>query len=139
MILVDTSAWIEFLRNTGSPVHLRLRAAVTAQEPLGIHDLVRLELCAGVRDEARAEALSQMLAGFRAVTMSSPFDHESAASLYRAARSSGETVRSLIDCLIAAAALRLDARLLARDRDYEVLAGVSDLRLVLPATPGSRG
>ena len=137
MILVDTSAWIEFLRNTGSPVHLRLRAAVTAQEPLGIHDLVRLELLAGVRDEARAEALSQMLAGFGAVATSSPADHESAALLYRAARSSGETVRSLIDCLIAAAALRLDARVLARDRDYEVLAGVSDLLLVLSATPGS--
>lgn len=132
MILVDTSAWIEFLRNTGSPVHLRLRAAVTAQEPVGVHDLVRLELLAGVRDEARAEALSQMLAGYQAVATSSPADHEAAASLNRAARTSGETVRSLIDCMIAAAALRLDAPLLARDRDYEVLAGVSDLRLIPP-------
>ena len=49
--------------------------------------------------------------------------------LYRATRRSGQTVRSLIDCLVAAVALRVDAPVLARDRDFEILAGVSRLRL----------
>jgi hypothetical protein len=38
-------------------------------------------------------------------------------------------VRSLLDCLVAAAAIRTDAPVLARDRDFEVLATVSDLHL----------
>ena len=76
-----------------------------------------------------------MLAGYRAVATSSPADHEVAASPYRAIRSSGKTVRSLIDCLVAAAALRLDAGLLTCDRGYDVLAEVSDLRLMLDAVP----
>ncbi len=130
MILVDTSAWVEFLRNSGSSVHRRLQAAVASQEQLGVLDVVRLELLAGAADEARAADLNRFLARFEPVPLLSPADHEVAASLYRAARRGGNTVRSLIDCAVAAAALRLDAAVLARDRDYEMLAGVSGLRLV---------
>ena len=129
MILVDTSAWVEFLRDTGSPVHRRLTAAVTAQERLGVLDVVRLELLAGAGD-ARVDDLVHFLARFEPVPLSSPADHELAATLYRAARRAGHTGRSLIACAVAAAALRLDAEVLARDRDYDVLAAVSDLRLV---------
>lgn len=39
-------------------------------------------------------------------------------------------MRSLLDCLIAAIALRLDAPLLARDRDFEALATISSLRML---------
>ncbi len=135
MILVDTSAWVEFLRGTGSPADLAVGRAVGAGDDLGVLDVVRLELLAGAGQEARADELRRFLARFRALPGSSPADHELAASLYRAARRRGETVRSLLDCLIAAAALRLDVELLAQDRDYEVLAGVSNLRLAL----GPRG
>lgn len=57
------------------------------------------------------------------VPAASPADHETAAALYGAARRTGATVRSLLDCLVAAAALRTDSVLLARDRDFEVIAG----------------
>ena len=130
MILVDTSAWVEFLRGTESPVHRRLQAAIASEEQLGVLDVVRLELLAGAADEARAANLNRFLARFEPVPLWSPADHEVAASLYRAAGRGGHTVRSLIDCAIAAAALRVGAAVLARDRDYEVLAGVCDLRLV---------
>ncbi len=130
MILVDTSAWVDFLRNSGSLVHRRLTAAVASQEQIGVLDVVRLELLAGAADEARATDLNRFLARFEPVPLLSPADHEVAASLYRAARCGGNTVRSLIDCAVAAAALRLDVPVLARDRDYEVLAGASSLRLL---------
>lgn len=129
MIVVDTSAWVEFLRATGSAVDDKLTAALQSREPIGVVDVVRLELLAGARDDAAAEELRRLLARGTALPASSPGDHEAAALLYRQARSAGKTVRSLLDCLVAAAALRLDAPLLARDRDYEVLAEVSSLRL----------
>src|SRR5205814_3172448 len=53
---------------------------------------------------------------------------EEAAQLYRAARRSGFTVRSSVDCLIAACALRHDLEVLHRDRDFPKLAAVSALR-----------
>jgi predicted nucleic acid-binding protein len=37
-------------------------------------------------------------------------------------------VRSLLDCLIAAIAIRHDATLVHRDRDFDTLAAVSPLR-----------
>jgi len=50
------------------------------------------------------------------------------AGLYRAARNRGLTVRSSVDCLIAACALRHDLDVLHRDRDFEAIAHVSPLR-----------
>lgn len=127
--MVDTSAWVEFLRATGSAVDDKLTAALQRGEPIGVVDVVRLELLAGARDDTAAEELRRLLARGTALPASSPADHEAAALLYRQARSTGKPVRSLLDCLVAAAALRLDAPLLTRDKDYEVLAEVSSLRL----------
>lgn len=130
MILVDTSAWVEYLRATGSRSDLVLAEAVRVGREILVPDVVRLELLAGAADDTAAHELSRLLARFTAVPSASPADHDSAASLYRAARRSGRTVRSLIDCLVTSVALRLDAPVLSRDRDFDVLAGVSPLRLV---------
>jgi predicted nucleic acid-binding protein len=129
VIVVDTSAWVEYLRGTGSPVNTAVRLALAEDEPLGVVDVVRLELLAGAGDDEQVATVTRLLARGVAVTTMSPTDHDDAAALYRAARRSGRTVRSLIDCLVAAAALRLDAPVLARDRDYDVLAELSPLRL----------
>jgi predicted nucleic acid-binding protein len=39
------------------------------------------------------------------------------------------TIRSGVDCLIAACAMRNDLAVLHRDRDYDVLAKISALRV----------
>jgi len=51
-----------------------------------------------------------------------------AADLFRAARRAGVTVRSGVDCLIAACAIRHHLTVVHRDRDYTALARVSALR-----------
>ena len=51
-----------------------------------------------------------------------------AVDLYRTARRQGLTVRSSVDCLIAACALRHDLEVLHRDRDFAALARISRLR-----------
>ena len=53
---------------------------------------------------------------------------DQAADLYRAARRAGLTVRSGIDCLIAACALRHGLEVMHRDRDFDTLARISTLR-----------
>lgn len=120
MIVVDTSAWIEFLRGTGSPAHHALVAAVTDGVPLGVPSPVLMELLAGARPERR-NAVRRMLAHGTALPTAAPYDYETAADLYQACRAAGETPRSLVDCLVAAVALRHDAPVLHADRDYDVL------------------
>lgn len=129
MIVLDTSAWVEYLRGTGSAVASTVRDEIAHERPLAVPDVVRLELLAGAAEPA-VDGLRRLLARFEPLPTASPADHDLAASLYCRARARGETVRSLVDCLVAAMALRSGAPVLAQDRDYQVLAAVSDLQLV---------
>jgi predicted nucleic acid-binding protein len=52
---------------------------------------------------------------------------EDAVTLYRSGRRSGLTIRSSVDCLIAACALRNNLTVLHHDRDFELLKRVSPL------------
>lgn len=136
-VLVDTSAWVEFLRGTGSPQHRWVRDAIADGEPLSWTDPILFELMAGARSRERARELRSLLLRGPMLPMSGLADWEDAAVLYRRARERGLTVRSTNDCLITTVAVRTGTPLLARDRDFEALAVVSNLELVDPE--GSSG
>lgn len=129
MILVDTSAWIEFLRATGSRTHLRLRAALEGGEGLAATDVVLMELLAGARDDPDRDRLRRLVFGAEFLAVEGPTDYERAAELYRLCRRAGETPRRLGDCLIAAVAIRGGCELLAADADFETIARHAPLRL----------
>jgi len=130
LILVDSSAWIEFLRATGSPVHLRLRYFLEGEIELACTDVIVMEILAGGRDEADCDRLRRLLHGTEFVPVDGPADYERAAELYRLCRSQGETPRKLTDCLIAAVAIRNDAELLAQDADFLTIARHAQLQVV---------
>lgn len=129
-VLVDTSAWVEYLRGTGSPHNVWIREAITAEQPLGWTDPILYELTAGARSPERADELRALLLRGPMLSVAGLQDWEDAAQLYRTARARGRTVRSSIDCLIAAVAVRTGSPLLATDRDFQELARVSELELV---------
>jgi len=129
MILVDTSAWIEFLRDTGSPVCSRVDELLGAE--IGTCDAIRMEVLAGARSDAHLGVLRGLLAR-AAVVPTTPADYDSAAVLYRTCRSNGETVRALVDCLIAAVAIHADVAVLHADADFDVLARHTRLRTEPP-------
>ncbi len=134
MILVDSSAWIEYLRATGSPTHLHLRRLVTQDEPLGLTEQVVGEVLAGARDAADVERIQRLLYRFGLLPGEGLLLHEEAAALYRSCRRAGETIRSFVDCVIAAVAIRHEVPLLAADRDFTALARHTQLRLLGPRT-----
>ncbi len=130
LVLVDTSAWVEFDRATGSPTHLAVRELIQADDGrLVVTDPVAAELCAGARTERHLSDLRRLLARFRWETVNAGPDFAHASTIYFTCRRRGVTVRSLVDCLIAAVALRLDASVLHRDGDYPLIAQVIPLRL----------
>lgn len=130
MILVDSSAWVEYLRGTQSAVHLNLKAALRGEDEIATTDIVVMEILAGARDEADRDWLRRLLYGQRFLAVDGPADYESAAELYRICRAKGETPRKLTDCLIAAVAIRNDAELLSDDADFIAIARHAPLSLV---------
>lgn len=131
-VLVDTSAWVEYLRGTGSAHNVWIRQAITDERSLGWTDPILYELTAGARSPERTQELRGLLMRGPMRPVAGLQDWEDAAQLYRSSRARGLTVRSSIDCLIAAVALRTENAILAVDRDFEALAQVSDLELVEP-------
>jgi hypothetical protein len=119
LILIDSSAWIEFLRRTGSPTNRRVADLLRGE--IATTDPVRMEVLAGARDESHLHDLRGLLARASLLQTESG-DYERAAALYRTCRRQGETVRRLIDCLIAAVAIRNEVAVLHADDDFDVLA-----------------
>lgn len=125
MVLVDTSVWVEVFRKT-SP--LRIESVVDFDDVVTCLPIVQ-EVLQGFRDE-RAFAVARE-AMFNLPIVESPLCSEvfeEAVGLYRLARRRGLTVRSGVDCLIAACALRHGLPVLHRDRDFDALAGICPLQ-----------
>lgn len=129
MTLVDTSAWIEYLRATESSAHRTLRRLVEDAADLATTDVVVMELLAGGRDDDHVDRLRRLLARCELVAIDGLADYEEAAAIYRRCRRAGVMVRSLNDCLITAVALRADLAILHADRDFDVLAEHTGLRV----------
>jgi predicted nucleic acid-binding protein len=126
LILIDTSAWIEFFRDTQSPVCERVDTLLESR--IATCDAVRMEVLAGARDQEHLEQLRRLLARATLLPTES-LDFDTAAAVYRSCRSQGKTVRKLIDCLIAAVAMRAKVAVLHMDQDFTAIAATTDLRI----------
>ena len=126
MILIDTSAWIEFLRDTQSLVCERVDTLLASR--IATCDAVRMEVLAGARDQDHLEQLRRLLA--RATLLpTEPIDFDAAAAVYRSCRSQGKRVRKLIDCLIAAVAIRANVPVLHMEQNFTAIAAATGLRI----------
>lgn len=127
--LLDSSVWIEFLRKTGSTAHLHVRQVLTTTPSvISITEPVTMELLLGATDERTLARITQLTESLTLTRIDPSVDFSAAAALYRATRRSGRTVRKVIDCLIAAIAIRSGATLVHQDADFEVLASISELQ-----------
>lgn len=124
MFLVDTSIWIEVFRR---PARFHLTSHIDLDEAVTCLPVVQ-EVLQGFRDEPAYRLARDAMLSFPIVE--SPISRDvflEAVSLYRGARRSGISIRSGVDCLIAACAIRHDLTILHRDRDFAGLSRVSSL------------
>jgi predicted nucleic acid-binding protein len=129
--LIDSSAWIEYLRDTNSRACNEVDrmwhedpGAVATTEP------VVMELLAGANSDRLFERVEKLMNGLQMLPVDASVDYRDAAVAYRAVRRGGHTVRKMMDCLIAAVAVRTGATLVHRDRDFDLLAkALPDLRV----------
>jgi predicted nucleic acid-binding protein len=124
-ILVDTSVWVELFRK-GS-----LHQLQTSQLPwiVTCPPIVQ-ELLQGLPLDVRGEQIEKQVLSLTVVDNEVPIDrYVEAAELYRLGRKLGKTIRSSIDCLIAAIALKHDLLVWHHDRDFKALATFSKLKV----------
>ena len=129
MILADTSAWIEFDRATGSPVHLRLRDLIAQGSELAVTEPVIAEVAIGARSDEREVALRRLLGRCELLAFDAVADFDGAVRVYRQCRRAGVTPRGLHECMIATVAIRHRAAVLAHDADLARIGGVVPLLL----------
>lgn len=125
MILVDTSVWIEVFKR---PRPLDLEKFVPLENVVTCLPVIQ-EVLQGFRDERSFRIARESM--FAMQWVEAPLQaelYEEAVQLYRAGRRAGITIRSSVDCLIAACAIRNNLEVLHRDRDFAALAKLSPLR-----------
>ena len=125
MVLVDTSVWIEVFRR---PSRFELSAVADLDEVVTCLPVIQEVLQGFLEEHAFRIAREAM---FALPILESPLTREvfeEAAQLYRSARRASITVRSGIDCLIAACAIRHGIPVLHHDRDFALLARASSLK-----------
>ncbi len=124
MILVDTSVWIEVFRK---PSRLRLPDVVDLEDVVTCLPVLQ-ETLQGFRDESAFRTAREAMLALPIVESPLRLEVvEDAVALYRSGRRSGLTIRSSVDCLIAACALRHGLTVLHHDRDFELLKRVAPL------------
>jgi predicted nucleic acid-binding protein len=130
VIVVDTSAWAELFRRTGTAADRALRGFLRHPQDVAVTEVVVMELLAGARSSRHHRELRGFLLSFELLPLQGLHGFEHAAELYRMCRAGGETVRKLTDCLVATAAIEAGAPVLHADADFDRLARHTPLEVV---------
>jgi predicted nucleic acid-binding protein len=136
VIVVDTSVWIEFLEGTGTSFDRHLAELIRMDAPIALTEVIYCEVLQGIRDDAVHAKVREILQAFPVLLLDGLRSADRAVTLYRTCRRRGFTIRSTVDCLIAAVCLDAGAELFQHDRDFDVLAKVANLKLYRPASEG---
>lgn len=124
MILVDTSIWIELFNSKDFEINLKKLSQLAVCPP------VIQEILQGIRHEKAYHSIKEGICALPCFGDPLNIDHFLLATdLYRLTRKRGRTIRSSVDCLIAAIAIKNSLPVWHRDRDFNLLAEISDLRI----------
>jgi len=129
VILVDSSVWIDFFRNTPTPQAEWLDARL-GDEGLVVGDLILAEVLRGFKDDRGFNEARRLLGRLQQVTLCGEDLAVEAARNFRRLRSRGVTVRGTIDLVIATRCLANGFRLLHSDRDFDPFVEHLGLRIV---------
>jgi predicted nucleic acid-binding protein len=117
VILVDSSVWIDHLRNTVTAPVSYLRSLISAEELL-VGDLILCEVLQGLRTDEEARLVEDALREFEVVSLVDAELAVKAAANYRFLRRRGITINKTIDLLIGTFCIERGHTLLHSDRDF---------------------
>lgn len=129
MVIVDTSAWVEYFQD-GVPAVADKVDLCLLQDLVGIGDLVYCEVMQGIRAPGERRDVSSLLLSLPQFNMVGFDIAEKSAANYRLLRSRGVTVRKTIDVLIGTFCAEHDVQLIHHDSDFDLMAKHIGLKIV---------
>jgi len=129
VIVVDTTVWIDFLEAKDTRFDRTLQTLINQDASVALTDIIYCEILQGIRDEATVRQIRDTLQAFPILHIQGLQTLEHAAAIYRTCRKRGLTIRSTIDCIIAATCIEAGAELYHNDRDFNAIASLHNLKL----------
>jgi predicted nucleic acid-binding protein len=127
VIVVDTTVWVDFFTGREHPHVVELTTLIEEDAGIALTDVVLAEVLQGVRTDREARQVERQLRAFDVLRLLELEDFTRAAELYRMARSTGQTIRRTLDCLIASVCVREGVPILHNDADFDRLAAATSL------------
>ena len=121
MIVVDTSAWIDYFNGVPA-THAEFLDELLGKRVLAVGDMILAELLQGFATEQDAKRALSLLESLAFLEMAGRDVAIQSAANYRRLRRRGVTVRKTTDMLIGTYCLMHDHEILHNDRDFDVLA-----------------
>jgi len=129
MVLVDTSAWIEFFRK-GSPTVAQKVERYLGEEDVAIGDLIYCEIMQGLYAATERKQVAELLLSLPRFEILGFEIADKAAANYRLLRSRGVTVRKTIDVMIGTFCAEHELPLVHHDRDFDLMAAHIGLEIL---------
>jgi predicted nucleic acid-binding protein len=132
MTIVDTSVWIDYLRNIDDLHTIWLSGELTRGR-IGVTDAILCEVLQGIQDDTIFSRLHRSFSEFEIFNTGGEDIAVASAKNYRFLRAKGRTVRKTIDCMIATFCITEGHTLLHNDRDFDPFEEFLGLSVVHPS------
>ena len=129
MVIIDTSAWIEYLQG-GQPSVVSKVDRLLNLDLVGIGDLIYCEIIQGIPSESQRRQVSDLLLALPRFDMVGFHIAQKASANFRLLRSRGVTIRKTIDVIIGTFCAENDLPLVHHDRDFDHMARFIGLKIL---------
>ena len=128
MIVVDTSAWIEYFRNGTASVVKSIDSSLSSNL-IATGDLIFCEVMQGIKIKKERDYVGDLLLSLPRYNMVGIECAEKAAENFRSLRSKGITVRKTIDVIIGTFCAENRFQLIHNDHDFDLMASCIGLEI----------
>ena len=128
MYLIDTSIWIDFLRNKSTTSVQKLEELMSFGE-VGINEIIYNEICFGARDINQFSKYRHYFGQIPFYSLQNGW-HEQVAAIRFKLKKNGVT-SFLPDSMIAYTALAYDLTLVTKDQDFESFVKYCGIKLLI--------
>jgi predicted nucleic acid-binding protein len=121
--------WIDFFRKASSRETELFKQALERREQIFVTGIIAQEVLQGIRQDSQHDSVLHYLLLFSRIDDEFD-DYLAAAKIYRMLRRRGLTIRSPVDCLIAALAIKQNLSVLHNDSDFTAIAEYFPLAVI---------
>lgn len=128
-VLIDTSAWIDFLNGADNTVTERMSRIISGDTEIFICPPVLQEILQGIAKDEDHEILKEKLFSLNILELDPVEAAVGASNLYRSLRKKGNTIRKSNDVLTAYYCIYFNIPILHKDRDFDSISKFSKLKI----------